>query len=357
MNVAGPKILIVSDIHVGALKSRLDLFIQFLTKISIGKFGKQLQALIILGDFIDLCISTPKKLLEDKETNQIFKLLLLIKKKIKIIFCPGNHEIPITSNLLTGSYDEKFKRRKSKFLRKFKKSIIGKIFSQNNVCQYVILKKFKGIDTLLLYDSQDQILDHPINKFKINGINLVSGYSCLMMHGYQYDSDIYRFFTGQIWKSLISYHNIEVKEAFNYFWNEIIKGKRKVKPVTLEDMKLELSKLKNISTDEVELLFTNLNSFEFNMVKLNMRILKRWERSREYSYYLNGIKEFLEEAECDLSEINYIIYGHSHIKGISNETLNDQKVEIINDGAWQHSNPSYIEILAEGRINLKSVNS
>lgn len=352
-----PKIVIVSDIHVGALKSRLDLFIRFLTDIYIGKFGKQLQALIILGDFLDLCISTPKKLSKDEETNQIFNLLLLIKKKIRIVFCPGNHEIPITSNPLTGSYDEKFKRRKSKLLRKFKKSIIGKVFSQKNVCQYVIIKKFKGFDTLLLYDSQDQILNHPINKFKINGINLASGYSCLMMHGYQFDSQIYRFFTGQIWKSLISYHNIEVKEAFNYFWNEIVKGKRKIKLVTFEDMKHELIELKNISADEVELLFTNLNSLEFNMVKLNMRILKRWERSREYSYYLNGIKEFFEEAECDLSEINHIIYGHSHISGLSNETLNNKKVEIINDGAWQHSNPSYVEFLTEGRINLKSVNS
>ncbi|MHA2390356.1 MAG: metallophosphoesterase family protein [Promethearchaeota archaeon] len=351
-----PKILIVSDIHITALKSRLDLFIQFLNDIQKGELGDQLQVLIILGDFIDLCVSTPKKFLVDENAKTIFELLLMIKKKVNLIFVPGNHEIPITSNVFTENYDEKFEKRKSKFLRKFKKSIVGEVFTRENVCQYILLKKLKGVDMLLLYNSQDQIYKSPINKIKINGINLAEGYSCLMMHGYQFDSEVYRFFTGQIWKSLISYHNTEVKEAFNYFWNVVIKEHRKVKPIIFEDMKLELARHKNISLDDVETLFVNLNSLEFNMVKLNMRILKRWERSREYSYYLNGIKEFFEEAECNLSEINHIIYGHSHIKGVSSENINNQMIEIINDGAWQHSNPSYAEILYRGKINLKSLN-
>jgi UDP-2,3-diacylglucosamine pyrophosphatase LpxH len=83
--------------------------------------------------------------------------------------------------------------------------------------------------------------------------------------------------------------------------------------------------------------------------------MKKWEGVKEYSYYVSGIKEFIEETECDFSLINHIIYGHSHIKGMSNEMINDQTIEIINSGAWQHSNPSYVEILKEGKINLKSL--
>jgi len=29
-------------------------------------------------------------------------------------------------------------------------------------------------------------------------------------------------------------------------------------------------------------------------------------------------------------------------------------VEIINDGAWQHTQPSYVEILSKGRLKLRS---
>ncbi|MBA7519151.1 hypothetical protein ES705_11226 [subsurface metagenome] len=102
-----PKILVVSDIHLGSLDSEKDLFIQFLRKIVNGEFETELRALIILGDFIDLCTDIPKTLLKREQIQEIFTLLLELKKNINLIFVLGNHEIPVT-----GDYDEKFKRRK-----------------------------------------------------------------------------------------------------------------------------------------------------------------------------------------------------------------------------------------------------
>ena len=252
-----PIILTVSDIHLGALKSNMDLFIKFLNDILKDNFGKDLQALVILGDFLDLCVSIPRILLAEEKIQEILNLLIEVKKKVNLIYVLGNHEIPVTSNIFTGSYDEKFERRKKKFLNKFNNTIIEELFPSDSICQYIILKKLDGKDKLLLYNSQDQIYDSPLGELKIEGFYLESDYECLLLHGYQFDSDVYRLFTGQMWKSLISYHNTEVKEAFNYFWNEIIKGQKKIKPVTFETMKTELANIKNLSTDTIDAIFFN----------------------------------------------------------------------------------------------------
>ena len=59
-----PKILVVSDLHLGSLDSEKDLFIQFLKRVINGEFGSELQVFIILGDFIDLCTDLPRTLLK-----------------------------------------------------------------------------------------------------------------------------------------------------------------------------------------------------------------------------------------------------------------------------------------------------
>ena len=353
MGESDPKILIVSDVHLGALKSNLDQFSLFLNKIINGEFGDDLQALLILGDFLDLCTTVKKTFLTDEKITNILSQLLEIKKKIHLIFIPGNHEIPVTSSVFSGNYDEKFKKRKEKFLKKFKNSIVEELFTSNMVCQYIILSNRENESTLLLYESQDQIYNHPINKIIIDKLDLEENYKCLMLHGYQFDSDVFRFFVAPLWKSMISYHNAEVKEAFNYFWNEVVKEQRKIKPITVEDMKSDLIRLKHISSEDIEILFSELSSLEFNIVKLNMRIMKKWENAKESSYYINGIKEFFEEAKCDFSLISHVIYGHSHISGFSTETIMSHEVEIINDGAWQHTQPVYAEIHHNGKIYLK----
>ena len=204
-----------------------------------------------------------------------------------------------------------------------------------------------------MYTSRDQIERRPINKIQIEGLNLDEDYRCLMFHGFQCESDIYRFFVGQIWKSLISNNKFEIKETFDYFWNEIIRNGRKLKPVTFENMKEDLAKLKNVTLESQDALFSELSYLEFNLIKANMRVMKRWQRASKPDYYFKEIKVFLEDKNYDLSKINHVIFGHSHHSGISYGNINNQKVEIINDGAWQHVQPSYIEILSKGKLSLR----
>ncbi len=350
MSEMNPKILVVSDIHLGSLDSERDLFIQFLSDIINGEFGNDLQVLIILGDFIDLCTDTPIAILKREKIQEIFTLILQIKNNMNLIFVLGNHEIPVT-----GDYDEKFERRKKKFLNKFKHSNFFELFNGELFYQYIILTKWNNEDMLLMYNSRDQIENKPLKKVKVEGLDLDSDYKCLMTHGYQFDSNIYRFFVGQIWKSLISNNKFEVKETYDYFWNEVIKNGRKIKPIRFEEMKEELARLKKVSSESIDALFSELSILEFNLIKANMRIMKKWERASKPDYYLDEIKEFLVDEEYDFSKVNHVIYGHSHHKGISNITINTQQIEIINDGAWQHIQPSYAEILHKGKINLKSL--
>ncbi len=344
-----PKILVASDIHLGSLDSERDLFIQFLKDIISGEYGNDLQALIILGDFIDLCMDVPERILKREKIQKIFTLLLDIKKSINLIFVLGNHEIPVT-----GDYDEKFKFREHKYLHKFKNSDFYELFNEELYCQYLLLEKWKGEDMLLLFDSRDQIESNPIKKIIIDGLDLDSDYCCFMTHGYQFDSDIYRFFVGQIWRSLISNKKFEVKETYDYFWNEVIKEGRKIKPITLKQMKQELVTLKNMARKSIEVLFSGLSYLEFNLVKANMRIMKKWQRASNPDYYFDEIKEFLEDDKYDFSKINHVIYGHTHHSGISYGNINIQEVEILNSGSWQHMQPSYIEIISKGKLNLKS---
>ena len=355
MSESDPKILIISDVHLGALNSNLDQFSLFLNKIIKGEFGDSLQALLILGDFLDLGTTVKSTFFIDKKITDILTLLLEVKKKIPIIFVPGNHEIPVTSSLTSGNYDEKFKKRKEKFLEIFRNSLIEELFESNMICQYVVLRKWESEDTLLLYDSQDQIYNHPIQTIKINNLGLEENYKCLMLHGYQFESDAIRIFVAPFWKSMLSYQNIEIKEVYNYFWNVVIKEQKKIKPITIEDMKSDLIRIKQLSSEEIDVIFSDLSNIEFSLIKLNMRVMQKYRTTRDFNYYLDGIEEFFEEVECDLSLITHVIYGHSHIEGMSNETINNQKIEIINCGAWEPSNSSYVEIFYNGKINLKSV--
>ncbi|MFW9988247.1 MAG: metallophosphoesterase, partial [Candidatus Odinarchaeota archaeon] len=157
MSETKPKILIVSDIHLGSLDCERDLFIQFLQNIISGDFGNELQALVILGDFIDLCMDVPKRLIKREKVQKIFNLLLDIKKSINLVIVLGNHEIPVT-----GDYDEKFRRRELKFLIKFKNNPFSELFNKDLYCQYLLLKNWDDEAMLSLYDSREQIENSPI---------------------------------------------------------------------------------------------------------------------------------------------------------------------------------------------------
>ena len=344
-----PKILVISDIHLGSLDSEKDQLIQFLKKILEGDFGNELRALLVLGDFIDLCTDIPKILLKREKIQEILTLLLEIKKKVNLIFVLGNHEIPVT-----GDYDEKFERRKEKYLRRFKSSDFSELFNNEIYYQYLLLKKVNNEDMLLLFNTRDQIEDNPVHKIRIDGLELEEDYRCFMTHGYQFDGDVYRFFVGQIWKSLISNHKFEIKETYDYFWNEVIKNGRKIKLINYTMMIEELADLKNVSLESQKTLFSELSTLEFNLIRANMRVMKKWEHASKPDYYFGEIKTFLEDEEYDLSQINHLIYGHSHHKEVYNGTVNGHPIQIINDGSWQHTKPSYAEVFTKGKIYLRT---
>ncbi|KKN27861.1 hypothetical protein LCGC14_0860300, partial [marine sediment metagenome] len=216
-------------------------------------------------------------------------------------------------------------------------------------------KKYDNEDMLLLYNSREQLENNPIKKVTIEGLDLDSDYRCFMAHGYQFESEVYRFFVAQLWKSLISSNKFEVKETYDYFWNQIIRNGRKIKPVRFEHMKEELAKIKRMSIKSIDTEFSELNILEFNFLKSSMRVMKKWHRAIKPAYFLNEIKEFLEDDDYDFSKINHVVYGHSHMKGISNKIINNHQVSIINSGAWQHIQPSYVEICGKGKMYLRTV--
>ena len=111
--------------------------------------------------------------------------------------------------------------------------------------------------------------------------------------------------------ALIS-NKFEIKETFDYFWNDVIKNGRKLKLIAFEDMIEDLAILKNVTVESQEALLSELSYIEFNLIKANMRIMKKWQRASKPDYYFNGIKIFLEEETYDLSKINHVIFGHSH---------------------------------------------
>jgi UDP-2,3-diacylglucosamine pyrophosphatase LpxH len=354
MSEIKPIILVVSDVHLGSFNIKEDLFIQFLNHIINGEFGNELQVLIILGDFIDLCTENPRTLMKRTKTQEILSLLLEIKRKLNLVFLLGNHEIPVI-----GNYDKKFESRKKKYLNKFNDSEIKKygfeeLFDNELYYQFIILRKLNNKDMLLFYNSREQIENNPITEIQIKGLDLDSNYRCLMVHGHQFESELYRFFVGQLWKSLIRSNKYEVKETYDYFWNQIIKSGRKIKGISFEQMKEELAELKGTSVEKMDEDFSELSITEFKFYKAQMRVMKRYQRVTKIHHFLDEITEFLEDERYDLAKINKVIFGHFHYKAQTTATINQQQVEIINDGTWQYIPPSYLEICNNGRIYLKS---
>jgi UDP-2,3-diacylglucosamine pyrophosphatase LpxH len=85
-----------------------------------------------------------------------------------------------------------------------------------------------------------------------------------------------------------------------------------------------------------------------------MRVMKGYQRETKIHHFLDEITDFLEDERYDLAKINKVIFGHFHYKTQTNTTINQQTVEVTNDGTWQYIPPSYLEICNNGKIYLKS---
>jgi len=101
-----PVIIVLSDVHLGALKSEFQLLYEFLRDINEQKYENQVKALIILGDFFDICMDNCINL----KRNFAFilnELSKLNEANIPVVFSLGNHEISVTGDIETNFEDHK----------------------------------------------------------------------------------------------------------------------------------------------------------------------------------------------------------------------------------------------------------
>jgi len=153
-------VLLASDIHMGALRASISLFVAFLDKLIKGLKNeslKNLKALVILGDCFDLIMDTFQNFYEYDLYKQILNKFNVLhnRKDFHLVFALGNHEVSVT-----GDYDAIFLNEKEKLLNKFNE--INKqlnrnysFFTPENFSQYVILKSGDFQDTkLCLFDTK-----------------------------------------------------------------------------------------------------------------------------------------------------------------------------------------------------------
>jgi UDP-2,3-diacylglucosamine pyrophosphatase LpxH len=336
--IESPLLLIFSDVHLGNYTSLTVPFKEFLNEILINSYWKNLRYIIILGDFFDLLFETP--LMIKEKYGEILDLLeeIHIKKGVDFFFILGNHEIPVTRNPLNGAYFDEFSSNKQKFIKLLEDNHFQLSFlKEDRIFQFALLKSEGPNAILEFYDSLHMELKKQIT---IGQLNLKDDFQGLIIHGYQFDGPEIRYIVSVFWKMLLDSTNQDYKDLADYLWNRVIKEGKKLSSVSYETVKREID---------------NLNHTLFNTMKLSMKIIEKFEIKRlTKKYYSKKIKEFLEDDDYDLYNINHVIYGHSHEKQDEVKRINDKPVRILNSGAWQHViNPSFIVISEKGKIELK----
>ena len=92
-------VLVVSDVHLGASGAYHDDFITFLRNLNSKKEEgnlKQLKAILILGDFFDLCMDSYKDLSNEDTNLMIYdNLINLQNQNINILITLGNIDPPL----------------------------------------------------------------------------------------------------------------------------------------------------------------------------------------------------------------------------------------------------------------------
>jgi len=345
-------VLVVSDQHLGALKSKDEEFKTFLDEIldrlENGSL-KKLKALLILGDFFDLIMDTYKSI--SREFEEIYERLdTLIENGIHVITTLGNHEISIRN-----PYEKRFTWRKKKLIRKFRRKKLKKNFlTKKNVCQYILLRKNEnGQLELVTYDSKKHIDKIKIVKkeilCKIPDEGPLSGaYKCILTHGFQFEPEKYSFFA-LIWAILLRMPGF-IKGIFDVLWNGIIKtpGKTALQKIDKASIKqrMEEKKLKFKKTQRISYFF------------FKRWIIKELVKEEEHRAAIEDNEEFnkvIEESYIDDFldlGITHVIYGHSHTK---QDTIDVKRIPVFNTGGWQQvPEPTFIEIHSNGDIKVKA---
>ena len=163
-NKADPRIIIFSDIHLGALGSKPRKFEIFLKDIHDEVLSENLKAIIIAGDFFDLIMRSPQKLMP-KCKNIYDKLYSIQEKGIKIINLLGNHEISVediinSSGQMESTFDDEFSNRKLELVKDFGKWKPDYL-KVKCIAQYALLTRHNNNEGLLyLFDSLSELKDY-----------------------------------------------------------------------------------------------------------------------------------------------------------------------------------------------------
>lgn len=381
-------VLLVSDVHMGALRTNITLFDDFLTNIISGlkvDYLKNLKALIILGDCFDIIMDNYEDFYEHKLYNDILNKFNILHKMddFKLIFALGNHEVSVKDD-----YDENFLIEKTSFLDEFKK--VNKQFgdkysflTKNIFSQYVILKNNISLKPeLFLYDTKKQIVD---NKGTIIQLDIKAhakkNINILLTHGFQFDPNL--DFFSKVWDFSLKVKSKIVKEIADGIWNGFFKviynkGRRlrdfskKGKDILNREGRKLLDKTTKNYFEKYKLEISELEKTQLNdLIEKKYRADKHRDDIKDNPFNKKVENEFLPELE-DLGykeHFNYIIYGHTHrswastlfrrgIKPLYKKTelYKIKDTFLFNTGAWQHVNyPSFIQIDNDWNISLVDI--
>jgi UDP-2,3-diacylglucosamine pyrophosphatase LpxH len=353
-----PMIIVVSDIHLGGGSTKFEEIIKFFTLIlqklkNDTKFAKNLKAIIILGDFLDVLMDSVRRI------THIFQALFVLINQIQengveIIYVLGNHEISVS-----GNYNKTFNSQKRTLLEKLQLNDCKMTFLDDfNICQYVSLTHPDNMWELALYDAVEQIEQDPIrtinfgleNKTPAKKRNNVP-IKYLMTHGYQFYRIQTQLFAITVWNNLLEAKD-STKETINRVYNEsgvydVIKAGREI---TDGYIKKILEKFKEKNSKKKDFIKNKIESIKNVFLKKILLDMGKSDNLR--NKIKNDEKKILAYLKKKLrfALYNNVIYGHTHEMG--ENTV--KGIHIMNTGAWQHvAIPSYIEIYSDGKASLK----
>ncbi len=375
-------LLLVSDVHIGALRTNISLFNDFLRSLIEGLENRSLEnlkALIILGDCFDLIMDTHEDFFEYKIFDEILENFnsLHEREEFNLVFALGNHEVSVKND-----YDKTFSTERSDLVNEFNK-IKDKLnrpytfFNDKIFSQYVIIKNDESNEPqLLLYDTKEEIAKGS----KIKPIPLKikapeeTDHNILLCHGFQFDPNL-SYFSG-IWHFCLKVTSKIIKEIADGIWNGffkvIYKGGQRLKQFVEDKIKSMI--------DETSRKYVKKNKLTINKqlnTEIYTLIMKKLESDLKrdkietnkpfnehiYTEFIPTLKRFGYNED-----FSHIIFGHTHrrrgipllrkkrpeIQRFEGSQMEDTK--ILNTGAWQHVDfPSFIQINTDWEFKLGTI--
>jgi len=338
-NLKEPVIIVLSDAHLGALKSEFQLLYEFLRGINERKYQNDVKAILILGDFFDICMENCSDL-RNNFSYILDELSKLNDSNIPVVFSLGNHEISVTGNIETN-----FETHRDDFITEFERPFL---LNQGNIGQYIEVRKDGTSLNINLYNSLKLFDENNANIYSIPidvSVEEKGDFKCLLTHGHQFERKIALFFAGGLfWGRLIKSRDSRIKKFVDTLWNSVLGGYRSVLGLTKEDVSFLVNKVK-----------IQLKKKRF-VRKCIYKILK-WERRKTKNKnrkYFKRISKLIKKKGRD-QKLTHIVFGHTHKVEEKKICVNNKVIALTNSGTWQKiCKPSYLEInLKRFEIDMK----